>query len=253
MMKPMAKIFEKTVVTGALTVLMSGVVACGEAPAHDSVFVDESQDIRAQGTSYDLNGSVAGDDLFEAEFIEGVRAADDAKLVVQKIHGGITTPELGQMQYKKATTEKERGIPEHYPDLLGEEAATFELQLGTKKVRLVSYDLSFQDNSEDSPYILDVANEYVDAAMKLTVSHIDPSQQVGAGKDPKPAFKLNIDDTLWTNISNGECYPSVVLDITGKSHLALWGRIKGSLCDGETSREFAGTFAALKPGIRALQ
>ena len=31
---------------------------------------------------------------------------------------GIVSPEIGQAHFKESTTEKDRGIPEEYPDLL---------------------------------------------------------------------------------------------------------------------------------------
>ena len=113
-------------------------------------------------------------------------------------------------------------------------------------------DLSFDSLSDGEGFVLDVESADRDAALRLSTLRLDPSR-VGAGKDPNPAFKLRFGETMWSNRSNGQCYPSVVLDIDGKSELALWGRLKGTLCDGSVEREFAGTFAALKPGVRALQ
>ena len=120
-------------------------------------------------------------------------------------------------------------------------------------MRLSADDVSFNILSNGEGYALDVESANEDGAMSLTTQRLDPSQQVGAGKNPNPAFKLRFGETIWSNRSNGQCYPSVVLDIDGKSELALWGRLKGTLCDGSVEREFAGTFAALKPGVRALQ
>ena len=248
-----SRILNKTALTGAVCLLSIGVTACGEAPDQYQAFVDDGSAVVAQEASRDLQSTIDGGDEFTGDLIRPNNGSERLAFKTFKVHEDIVAPELGQAHYKEATIEKERGIPEDYPDLFGNESATFELRLGTKVYRLVAEDFSFEQRDEDDAFVVDVSNEYLDAAMKLSVSLIDPSQQVGAGKNPDPAFKMRVGETSWTNISNGECTPSVVLDIMDKSHLALWGRIKGTLCDGKEVREFAGTFAALKPGIRALQ
>lgn len=147
--------------------------------------------------------------------------------------------------------EKERGIPEGYPDLLGEESATFNVLHGVKSFRLTAESISFFHDSEEDMFELKVDNPSEDVAMRLRLSSLDPSQQIGEGKFPDPMFELNIGPSVWSNRSEDHCTPLVELGIDGKSPYALWGRFKGTLCEGDSEREFAGTFASLKPGVRA--
>ena len=234
-----------------LALLLGGSVACGEVPTSYSQFVEEGPNVWAVAAERQLEDipqlsldAGTGDERLLASELVG-----DAS----KLHSGIVSPKIGQAHFKESTTEKDRGIPEEYPDLLGDESAAFQVQLGTKTMRLTAHDLSFDSISDGESFMLEVESVHSDAVLGLSTLRLDPSQQVGAGKDPNPAFKLRLGETIWSNRSNGQCYPSVVLDIDGKSELALWGRLKGTLCDGSVEREFAGTFAALKPGIRALQ
>ena len=148
--------------------------------------------------------------------------------------------------------EKERGIPEGYPDLLGEESATFNVLHGVKSFRLTAESLSFSHDSDEGVYELKVVNPSEDVALKLRLSRLDPSQQIGEGKLPDPLFQLNVGASVWSNRSEDRCTPLVELGIDGKSTHALWGRFKGTLCDGPIEKEFAGTFSALKPGVRAI-
>ena len=235
-----------------LALLLGGNIACGEAPTSYSEFVEEGPSVLAFETERqfevapEIDLELTGD---ESRLEASTRMTREN----MKLHGGIVSPDIAQLHYKESTTEKERGIPDDYPDLLGEESATFQLLLGTKAMRLTAQDQSFAEPAEGEGFVLEVTSSFSDAAMKLKTKRLDPSQQLGAGKSPDPGFELSLGEGVWSNRSNGECYPSVVLDIDGKSELALWGRIKGTLCDGKEVREFAGTFAALKPGTRALQ
>ena len=234
-----------------LALLLGGSVACGEAPTSYSEYVEDGPNVWAFEAERQFEevpqlgvDTINGDEMHFASEVAGAAS---------KLHKGIVSPEIGQAHFKESTIEKDRGIPEVYPDLLGDESAAFQLLLGTKTMRLTAHDLSFDSVSDGEGFVLDVESADSDAALRLSTLRLDPSQQVGAGKDPNPAFKLRFGETMWSNRSNGQCYPSVVLDIDGKSELALWGRLKGTLCDGSVEREFAGTFAALKPGVRALQ
>ena len=234
-----------------LALLLGGSVACGEVPTSYSEYVEDGPKVWAFEAERQFEevphlgvDAMNGDEM---------RFASEVAEYASKLHQGIVSPEIGQAHFKESTIEKERGIPEEYPDLLGDESATFQLLLGTKTMRLTAHDLSFDSLSDGEGFVLDVESADRDAALRLSILRLDPSQQLGAGKDPNPAFKFRFGETMWSNRSNGQCYPSVVLDIDGKSELALWGRLKGTLCDGSVEREFAGTFAALKPGVRALQ
>ena len=234
-----------------LALLLGGSVACGEAPTSYSEYVEDGPKVWAFEAERQFEevphlgvDAMNGDEM---------RFASEVAEYASKLHQGIVSPEIGQAHFKESTIEKERGIPEEYPDLLGDESSAFQLLLGTKTMRLTAHDLSFDSLSDGEGFVLDVESADRDAALRLSILRLDPSQQLGAGKDPNPAFKLRFGETMWSNRSNGQCYPSVVLDIDGKSELALWGRLKGTLCDGSVEREFAGTFAALKPGVRALQ
>lgn len=243
----------KVILKTGLAILLGSNIACGEAPTHYNTLVDEGPSIPMIQTEVNLEPSIDLESDLSTGILDG---ADLSKLLEAgsaKPHQGIVSNEIGQAHYREATTEKDRGIPTEFPDLLGEESATFEISLGTKTFRLTAQDRSFEQDLEVEHFVLSLTDTPSDAMMKLTTSMLDPSTQVGAGKNPDPAIKLTLGETEWTNLSNGECAPAVVFEIDDKSELALWGRIKGTLCDGEVEREFAGTFAALKPGIRALQ
>ena len=88
-------------------------------------------------------------------------------------------------------------------------------------MRLTAHDLSFDSLPTEKVLCWTSRSADSDFTLRLNTLRLDPSQQVGAGKT-QITFKLRFKgDHVVKPLSNGQCYPSVVLDIDGKSELAL--------------------------------